>query len=335
MVSAGAGSCSWRVTVVKSAVRSLRWTVWPSSAVAAQAARHLLDQLEQRLLDHGAIVHVLGEGGLAADRLALVSRAPPRADRAPTRGRGNAARAPRRRPRPAARRGRRATAPIVVAPRRWKPASDARSGAPQALHRQVGRNGADAVGRHHHQAVRLAEIGGDLRQELARRDADRRGDPFLAAHVVLDAPRDRRAVAEQRPAGGDVEERLVDAERLDQIGIARQDRHEALRHRRVQAAARPQVHRASGSADRPARSASPSGCRRRAPRSSPPRPRRGRARRADRRRPPPAGRRAPGSRAPRRRRRTRRGRRAGSCAARRSSAASPHPRTAPCRRCGL
>ena len=108
-----------------------------------------------------------------------------------------------------------------------EPRERLRPRAPQALHRHVAHERRDPVGRHHQQAVGLAEIGRELRQELARRDADRRDEAFLAAHRVLDAPRDCAAVAEQRPAAGHIEERLVDAQRFDEVGIAGQDGHEA------------------------------------------------------------------------------------------------------------
>ncbi len=50
--------------------------------------------------------------------------------------------------------------------------------------------------------------------------------PTSVAGLVLDPPGDRRAVAEQGGRPGDVEERLVDRDRLDQRRVAPEDRHD-------------------------------------------------------------------------------------------------------------
>jgi hypothetical protein len=47
------------------------------------------------------------------------------------------------------------------------------------------------------------------------------GQPDLRPCLVLDPPRDRRTVAEQRRRPGHVEERLVDRDRLDERRVAR------------------------------------------------------------------------------------------------------------------
>ena len=53
------------------------------------------------------------------------------------------------------------------------------------------------AGRDDDQPVGLAQVRGDLRDELGGRDADRRGQPDVGADLVLDPARDRRAVPEQ------------------------------------------------------------------------------------------------------------------------------------------
>ena len=108
--------------------------------------------------------------------------------------------------------------------------------------------------------------------------------PTSAADLVLDPARDRRAVAEQRRRPGDVEERLVDRDRLDQRREPPQDRHHVAAGRLVAPAVDRQEDRRPDSAGTPRAATSPSGPRRRAPRSSPPRPRRARPRRRRRRR---------------------------------------------------
>jgi len=58
------------------------------------------------------------------------------------------------------------------------------------------------------QSVRLVEVGGDLRQQLVGRDADRTRQPGRLAHRVLDALRERAGLVGQR---AQVEVDLVDA----------------------------------------------------------------------------------------------------------------------------
>src|SRR5258708_33302161 len=65
---------------------------------------------------------------------------------------------------------------------------------------------------------------------------------LFAAHRVLDTLSNCAAVAEQRAAAGYIEERLVDAERLDEVRITGQDGHEARRRRRIEVRARTQIH---------------------------------------------------------------------------------------------
>ena len=73
----------------------------------------------------------------------------------------------------------------------------------------------------------LARAGGQLRHELGRGDADRAGDPLLVGDPVADPDWAICAgLPSRRTAPDDVEERLVQAERLDQ----RRDRAEDLHH---------------------------------------------------------------------------------------------------------
>ena len=97
--------------------------------------------------------------------------------------------------------------------------------APQPRDRQRREERRLLAERHDDQPVGLAQVRRDLGHELRRRDADRGGQPDLRPDVGLDPPGDRRAVAEQRRRPGDVEERLVDRDRLDQRREAPEDRH--------------------------------------------------------------------------------------------------------------
>ena len=89
-----------------------------------------------------------------------------------------------------------------------------------------------------HQAVGLVEVGRDLREELVRRDADGRGEVDGVAQRGLDARRglDHRTVQTLGPR--EVEERLVDAERLDGRRERVEAREHLLRHFVVHATAR-------------------------------------------------------------------------------------------------
>ena len=88
------------------------------------------------------------------------------------------------------------------------------------------RNAASSPGRHDHQAIRLAQIRGDLGHQLGAGDADGHRQPDLVADRRPDLARDRRPVPEQGRRPGDVEERLVDRDRLDRRGEPPQDRHD-------------------------------------------------------------------------------------------------------------
>ena len=112
----------------------------------------------------------------------------------------------------------------------------ARADAPQPLDGQWRQEGRLPAGRHDHQTVRLAVFRGDLRDEPVGRDADRHGQLDLVADVLLDAPADCFARPEQRLRAGQIEERLVDRDLLDDRRVAAQDRHYLLADAAVLAA---------------------------------------------------------------------------------------------------
>ena len=69
------------------------------------------------------------------------------------------------------------------------------------------------------EAARLVEVGGDLGEELVVGEADRDGEAELALDAGLQAgEQDRRRGAVQALGAGEVEEGLVERERLDQRG---------------------------------------------------------------------------------------------------------------------
>ena len=71
------------------------------------------------------------------------------------------------------------------------------------------------------QPGRLAELAGDLRQHAALGDPDRAGQPGLLADLGGD-PAHRRL---RREEPGEVDVGLVEADDLDRLGVAPQDRH--------------------------------------------------------------------------------------------------------------
>ena len=174
------------------------------------------------------------------------------------------------------------------------------------------RNALDPLGRDDGQAVRLLPARGDLGEKLVRRDAGRGRQPRLLADLRSSAAAPRRLPSGSPPGVlRDVEVRLVERERLDERRDRAEDREDLLRHGARTSRSRGGTITSRGHR----RTARAIGHRRahaeaRAPRSSPPRRRRGS--RAARRR-PPACPRASDRRAARRTRRTRPCRRGGSC----------------------
>ena len=70
------------------------------------------------------------------------------------------------------------------------------------------------VGRHVQQTVGLAVVGRELRDELRRRDARRARDADLRCDLGADRPGDLRRPPNSRGRSADVEERLVERDRL-------------------------------------------------------------------------------------------------------------------------
>ena len=133
--------------------------------------------------------------------------------------------------------------------------------------------------------------------------------PSSASTSLADGPPDARPVPQGPQRAGDVEERLVEAQRLDERRVRPEDRHHAPADLAVVGVVAGQEHRVRGTAGAPGRSAWRRRPRRRGPRSWPRRRRPGR--RSHPRR--PVARAARGAATARRTRRTRPCRRAGSC----------------------
>ena len=89
-----------------------------------------------------------------------------------------------------------------------------RADAPDAGDREWRERGEHVVGCDDGQAVGLFEIAREFGEELVGRDADGGGEALLVEDHPADVARDRRAVAEQPRRAGDVEERLIDTDRL-------------------------------------------------------------------------------------------------------------------------
>ena len=70
----------------------------------------------------------------------------------------------------------------------------------------------------HDQAIRLGDLRGDLGQVLGARDADRDRQPELGAHPRADAAAISAGEPNRCSVPGDVGERLVDGDALDQRG---------------------------------------------------------------------------------------------------------------------
>ena len=119
-----------------------------------------------------------------------------------------------------------ARSPIVFTPYSAQHRGGLLADTPQAPDRQRREERGLVPGRHDDEAVWLAQVRGDLRNELRRRDADRDGQPDLLAGRRLDPAGDRLPVAEERGRAGDVEERLVDRDRLDLGREPAQDGHD-------------------------------------------------------------------------------------------------------------
>ena len=81
----------------------------------------------------------------------------------------------------------------------------------------------DAVGGDHEHPVRLAVVGRELRHELRRSDADGARHADLALDVGPDLRGDLGRGPEQHRGARDVQERLVERDRLHERGVGAQD----------------------------------------------------------------------------------------------------------------
>ena len=99
---------------------------------------------------------------------------------------------------------------------RRKPRAGDRPDAPHQVDRQIMQEGDLAGGVDHHQPVGLGDLGGDLCQMLGARDADRDRQADLRRAPGAGSRRDLGRRSEQMRAPGDVRERLIDRNPLDQ-----------------------------------------------------------------------------------------------------------------------
>ena len=98
----------------------------------------------------------------------------------------------------------------------------------ESAHRQSLDEGRPHPGRDDEQAIRLVPLGGELGQELVRRDAHRGRQPRLGAHAPPDVRGDGGRWPEEPLRAADVEEGLVDGERLHERRHLGEDRENAV-----------------------------------------------------------------------------------------------------------
>ena len=79
------------------------------------------------------------------------------------------------------------------------------------------------AGRHDGDAVRLPVVTGDLGDQFVGRDAQRGRQPQLALDPILQGLRQLAGRAIVRLGAADIEEGLVDGDRLDQRGVIAED----------------------------------------------------------------------------------------------------------------
>ena len=101
-----------------------------------------------------------------------------------------------------------------------------RTDPPQRPHRQRPEESVGAGLGHDEEAIGLAQRGGDLRHVLGRRDADAADEAGLVEHPALERMRDDSGAPEQSSRAPNIEERLIDRERLDDRRHVVEDRHD-------------------------------------------------------------------------------------------------------------
>ncbi len=106
------------------------------------------------------------------------------------------------------------------------------------------RTGLDSLGRRDRFRLDRGEFG----QELVRRHPDRTGQRQLGSNVVANPRRDPRTGTEEPARTGDVEERLVQRERLHEWRVAVEDRPDLAAHVAVQRVIARQEHRVRAAA---------------------------------------------------------------------------------------
>ena len=120
----------------------------------------------------------------------------------------------------------------------------------QPAHRQRIEHRAQVVGVDHREPVGLLQVRGDLRHQLVRRHAHRRGELGGGADPVLDAARDADRVALERETRGDVEESLVERQAFDHGRVLVKDREHLVRDLAVHRHARLHADRVRAAAQR-------------------------------------------------------------------------------------
>ncbi len=105
--------------------------------------------------------------------------------------------------------------------------------------RQRVEHGVDLLRPHHDEAVGLAQVGGDLGDELVGCHAHGGSEPGTLADQALDLARDVFAVTQRARPRRDVKERLVERQALHQRRELAEDRKHLPGHVRVVADARP------------------------------------------------------------------------------------------------
>jgi hypothetical protein len=204
---------------VEGAVAHLEGDCARREAPGAQARHGGVGEREQRRAQELGVVDVFGERHLVAERL---GRRVPGAHRGAAAARGE----PLEAVGALAEGGRQHGEGDVLQgahrgqPQRAQTLLGDRADAPDLADRQLAQAAVDVVVGQLTDAAGLVEAGGDLGQQLGGADAERAGETVLVADQLLQAAGDRLRRSEEAPAAGHIEERLVDGDRLDQVGEA-------------------------------------------------------------------------------------------------------------------
>ena len=123
---------------------------------------------------------------------------------------------------------------------------------PQRGNRQRVQEAEDLRGRHHEQPVGLAHRGRELGHELGGGHADRAGQPMLTVDAGPDPPGDGGGRPQPPDGPADVQERLIERERLDLGGHPAEQGHDLLGDGAVDPVARRHEHGLRAQPPRPA-----------------------------------------------------------------------------------